>query len=132
MTAKTLLVCLHLYYSVVGATNSLTYLVCRSSPSLFCIYNTVIEGLAEKASEKGIETTRECYEHAKSLKKDRKRKRGDDEAEDDEEFDESKFEKDGHDDDAMEADDGADKKKKKKTTTKKKKGGKKKKSRSAW
>ena len=134
MTAKTPLVSLHVCSSTLGTTHSLTYLACRSSPSLSCIYDTVIEGLTKKATEKGVETTRECYEHAKSLKKDRKRKRGDDVAEDDEDFDESKFEKDNGDDDAMDSDDGANKKKKKeKTTTKKKKGGKKKKkSRSAW
>ena len=94
----------------------------------------VIEGLAAKASDKGIETTRECYEHAKSLKKDRKRKRGEDEGEDDGDFDESKFVKDdGSDAMDYDDDDGASKKKKKKkTTSKKKKGGKKKKSRSVW
>ena len=79
-----------------------------------------------------IPTSYLCYEHAKSLKKDRKRKRGADEGEDDEEFDESKFTKDDGDTDEMDCDENASKKKKKKTTSKKKKGGKKKKSRSAW
>jgi len=97
-------------------------------------YHPVIEGLAKKATIKGIETTRECYEHAKSLKKDLKRKRGKDadEDDDDEEFDESKFEKDDGAADAMDCDDNNASKNKKKTTSKTKKGGKKKKARKVW
>ena len=93
-------------------------------------YLVVIEGLAAKATEKGTETTRECYEIAKSLQKDRKRKHGEDETEDDDVFDESMFEKDGGADDEMDCDEDSSKKKKK--TASKKKKGKKKKARKVW
>mmetsp|Transcript_32413 Transcript_32413/g.95520 ORF Transcript_32413/g.95520 Transcript_32413/m.95520 type:complete len:116 (-) Transcript_32413:345-692(-) len=99
---------------------------CKLFPSR---YRSVIEGLAAKATEKGTETTRECYEIAKSLQKDRKRKRGEDATKEDGAFDESMFEKDDGAADEMDCDDNSSQKK---NTTSKKKKGKKKKARKVW
>ena len=100
-----------------------------SPPLKLSLHLSVIEGLASKATEKGTETTRECYEIAKSLQKDRKRKRGENETEEDDVFDESMFEKDNGTDDEMDCDEDSSKKKK---TAPKKKKGKKKKARKVW